>query len=135
MLIDVVLPDRLPLTLVFPSLVPSLGRSDEGWRVRAGVWRRRPRTVLGGSDAGAHVDLMCHANYTTVLLGESVREPRAADARGGRPPADRRPGAALYGLRDRGRVAEGGTADLVVLDPDAVGSEPARVRARPTGWR
>ena len=72
-LIDVVLPDRLPLTLVFPSLVPSLGRSDESWRVRAGIWSD-PRTVLGGSDAGAHVDLMCHANYTTALLGESVRE-------------------------------------------------------------
>ena len=72
-LIDVVLPDRLPLTTVFPSLVPSLGRSDEGWRVRASVWRD-DRTVLGGSDAGAHADLMCHANYTTMLLGESVRD-------------------------------------------------------------
>ena len=52
-LIDVVLPDRLPLTMVFPSLVPSLGRSDEGWRRAREVWRD-DRTVLGGSDAGAH---------------------------------------------------------------------------------
>ena len=29
-LIDVVLPDRLPLTMVFPSLVPSLGRIRRG---------------------------------------------------------------------------------------------------------
>ena len=34
-LIDVVLADRLPLTMLFPSVVPSLGRSDEGWNVRA----------------------------------------------------------------------------------------------------
>ncbi len=120
-LIDVVLPDRLPLTLVFPSLVPSLGRSDESWRVRGGVWHD-PRTVLGGSDAGAHIDLMCHANYTTVLLGESVRErglltlEEAVHQLTGVP-------AALYGLRDRGRVAEGGMG------------RPRRARPRRGGQR
>ncbi len=62
-LIDVVLVDRLTLFVVLPSLTPSLGRSDEGWRVRrVEVWKD-PRVMLGGSDAGAHVDLMCHANY------------------------------------------------------------------------
>jgi N-acyl-D-aspartate/D-glutamate deacylase len=68
-LIDVVLVENLTLFVVLPSLAPSLGRSDEGWRVRASVWKD-PRVMLGGSDAGAHVDLMCHANYPTVVLGE-----------------------------------------------------------------
>ena len=65
MLIDVVLVDNLTLFLVLPSLTPSLGRSDEGWRARVEIWRD-PRVMLGGSDVGAHLDLMCHANYPTV---------------------------------------------------------------------
>ena len=125
-LIDVVLPDRLPLTMVFPSLVPSLGRSDEGWRVRAGVWHD-DRTVLGGSDAGAHADLMCHANYTTMLLGESVRDRALLTLEEAVRQLTDVP-ARLYGLRDRGRVAEGWIADLVVFDPARVGSGPAQVR-------
>ena len=72
-LIDVVLVEKLTLFMVLPSLAPSLGRSDEGWRVRTSVWKD-PRVMLGGSDAGAHVDLMCHANYPTVVLGEVVRD-------------------------------------------------------------
>jgi N-acyl-D-aspartate/D-glutamate deacylase len=125
-LIDVVLPDRLPLTMVFPSLVPSLGRSDEGWRVRAGVWRD-DRTVLGGSDAGAHADLMCHANYTTMLLGESVRDRALLTLEEAVRQLTDVP-ARLYGLRDRGRVAEGWIADLVVFDPARIGSGPTQVR-------
>ena len=125
-LIDVVLPDRLPLTLVFPSLVPSLGRSDESWQVRAGVWAD-DRTVLGGSDAGAHVDLMCHANYTTMLLGESVRERGLLTLEEAVHQLSDVP-ARLYGLSGRGRVADGWHADLVVLDPDQVGSGPNQVR-------
>jgi N-acyl-D-aspartate/D-glutamate deacylase len=121
-LIDVVLPDRLTLFVVLPSLTPSYGRSDEGWRLRAEVWRD-PRVMLGGSDAGAHLDLMCHANYPTVVLGEVVRDrgllalEEAIEMMTDRP-------ARFYGLRGRGRVAEGFHADLVVFDPAAVGSEP-----------
>ena len=48
--------------------------SDESWQVRGEVWRD-DRVVLGGSDAGAHLDVMCHANYTTVVLGDLVRDP------------------------------------------------------------
>jgi N-acyl-D-aspartate/D-glutamate deacylase len=125
-LIDVVLVEQRTLFMVLPSLAPSLGRSDEGWRVRTSVWKD-PRVMLGGSDAGAHVDLMCHANYPTVVLGEVVRErgllrlEEAVEMMTDRP-------ARHYGLRHRGQVAQGWHADLVVFDPTEVASEPATSR-------
>jgi N-acyl-D-aspartate/D-glutamate deacylase len=125
-LIDVVLPARLPLTLVFPSLVPSMGVTDESWKVRADVWRDE-RVVLGGSDAGAHTDLMCHANYPTVLLGEAVRERGLLSIEEAVRLLSDVP-ARLYGLRERGRIVEGWHADLVLFDPAEVGSEPAIAR-------
>jgi N-acyl-D-aspartate/D-glutamate deacylase len=124
-LLDVVLVDALSLYLVLPSLTPSLGRSDEGWRARVSVWQD-PRVMLGGSDAGAHLDLMCHANYPTVVLSEVVRNrgllslEKAIEMMTDRP-------ARHYGFRHRGRIAEGWHADLVVFDPEEVGSEPLTV--------
>ena len=122
-LIDVVLVDGLTLYVVLPSLTPSLGRTDEGWGARVAVWKD-PRVMLGGSDAGAHLDLMCHANYPTVVLGEVVRDrgllafEEAVEMMTDRP-------ARHYGLRQRGRIAEGWHADLVVFDP-ADGRDTAR---------
>ena len=120
-LIDVVLPDRLPLSMVLPSLTPSLGRSDDGWAARVAVWKD-PRVVLGGSDAGAHLDLMCHANYPTVVLGEVVHDRGLLSLEEAVQMMTDVP-ARLYGLRDRGRVAEGCVADLVVFDPATVATE------------
>ena len=124
-LIDVVLVDNLTLFLVLPSLTPSLGRSEEGWRARVEVWRD-PRVMLGGSHAGAHLDLMCHANYPDG-------GPRRGGARAGLLGLEEaiemmtdRP-ARHYGLTARGRVAMGYHADLVVFDPARIGSNPAEL--------
>jgi N-acyl-D-aspartate/D-glutamate deacylase len=124
-LIDVILPEQLTLFVVLPSLTPTLGRSDEGWRTRAAVWKD-PRVMLGGSDAGAHVDLMCHANYPTVVLGEAVRDRGLLSLEEAVEMMTDRP-ARHYGLRHRGRVALGWHADLVVFDPALIGSGPAEV--------
>jgi N-acyl-D-aspartate/D-glutamate deacylase len=128
--VDVLLDDVLapgdPLDVVFPSLVPSMGVSEASWKARAEVWRD-DRVLLGGSDAGAHLDLMCQANYPTAVLGQSVRERgvlRLEEAVRLLTDAPAR----LYGLRHRGRVAEGWHADLVVFDPARVGTEPALER-------
>jgi N-acyl-D-aspartate/D-glutamate deacylase len=83
--------------------------------------------VLGGSDAGAHVDLMCHANYPTVVLGEAVRDRGLLSVAAAVRLMTEVP-ARLYGLRGRGRVAEGWTADLVLFDPAAVATGPAATR-------
>jgi N-acyl-D-aspartate/D-glutamate deacylase len=125
-LLDVVVPDRLPLTLVLPTLVPSLGASDDGWRARVGIWQDE-RVMLGGSDAGAHVDLMCHANYPTVVLSEVVRNRELLTLEQAVRLMTEVP-AQLYGLRGRGRLEVGSAADLVVLDPDTVASRPATAR-------
>ena len=125
-LIDVVLVEKLPLFLVLPSLTPTLGRSDEGWRARVSVWRD-PRVMLGGSDAGAHVDLMCHANYPTVVLGEVVRNRALLSLEEAVEMMTDRP-ARHYGLRHRGRISEGWHADLVVFDPALIATQATTIR-------
>ena len=125
-LLDVVVADRTPLTTVFPSLTPSHGVSDRGWDIRKEVWSD-PRVVLGGSDAGAHVDLMCHANYPTVVLGELVRERAVFTLEDAVRRITDVP-ARLLGLRGRGQVAEGFHADLMVFDPATVASAPTVAR-------
>jgi len=60
-----------------PSYRPTARRratAAEEWGLRADVWRD-PRTVVGGSDAGAHLDMMCGANlFETAVLAHAVRE-------------------------------------------------------------
>jgi N-acyl-D-amino-acid deacylase len=80
-----------------------------------------PRTLIGLSDGGAHVDMLCDAGYCTYLLGTWVREKEAlsleyAVQRLTSEPAD------FFGLRDRGRLAVGTAADIVVFDSNTVGS-------------
>ncbi len=125
-LLDVVLPEQLPLTMVLPSLVPSLGRSDEGWKARVAIWQDE-RVVLGGSDAGAHLNLLCHANYPTVVLSEAVRERKLLSIEAAIRLMTAVP-AGLYGLTGRGRLAPGSCADIVVLDPARVATEPPVAR-------
>ncbi len=122
-MLDLVVAERLPLSVMLPSLVPSLGASDDGWRVRAEVWSDE-RVVLGGSDAGAHSDLMCHANYPTVVLGDAVRRRGLLTLEEAVRLMTEVP-ARLLGLRDRGRIAPGAIADLVLFDPATVASGPA----------
>jgi N-acyl-D-aspartate/D-glutamate deacylase len=124
--LDVVVPEKLPLTVMLPTIVPSLGASDEGWRARADIWRD-PRVLVGGSDAGAHLDLMCHANYPTVMLGQSVRRRGLLSIEEAVHLMTDVP-ARFFGLRERGRVCEGWHADLVVFDPATVDSGPSVAR-------
>jgi N-acyl-D-aspartate/D-glutamate deacylase len=82
-----------------------------------------PTTVQGLGDGGAHCGVICDASMTTYLLSHWVRD----RTRGPRFPLEwavrrlTRDPAELYGLGDRGVVAEGFRADLNLIDAGAVG--------------
>jgi N-acyl-D-aspartate/D-glutamate deacylase len=97
----------------------------ESWRMRQEVWAD-PRVLLGGSDAGAHLDRMCGSSYTTRLLADCLRGRRLASLERAVQMLTQEP-ATLFGLVDRGTIAVGAHADLVVFDPDTVGAENARL--------
>ena len=95
---------------------------------------RDSRTLIGLSDAGAHLDMLCESGYPTYLLGHWVREKRAltlerAVQRITSEPAD------FFGFRDRGRLQAGAAADLVVFDEGTVNSplRPTAVKDLPAG--
>ena len=130
-LLDIVIADELR-TGLRPMRTTE---SEADWRLRAEVWRD-PRTVVGGSDAGAHLDMMCGAIYSTALLSHGVREFGVISLEEAVQQLTDVP-ARLYGLRDRGRIAPGFAADAVVFDPERVGYGPERTVADLPGgaWR
>jgi N-acyl-D-aspartate/D-glutamate deacylase len=120
-LLDIVVADRLRT-----GLRPPIGESEEDWVLRAKVWQDA-RAIVGGSDAGAHLDTMCGAIYSTSMLGDGVRARGLLTWEQAVRQLTDVP-ARLYGLRDRGRLVPGAFADVVVLDPAAVGHGPLRTR-------
>ncbi len=95
---------------------------------------RDPRTLIGLSDAGAHLDMLCECGYPTYLLAHWVREQRTltlerAIQRITSEPAD------YFGISDRGRLRAGAAADIVILDEDTVSSplRPTPVKDLPAG--
>lgn len=88
------------------------------WALRAETWRHED-VLLGGSDAGAHLDRMCGAPYTTRFLGDCLRGRKLVPLEQAVKMLTDDP-ARLFGLRERGRVREGFHADLVLFDPQRI---------------
>jgi N-acyl-D-aspartate/D-glutamate deacylase len=92
-----------------------------------------PGCTLGLSDAGAHVSQICDAPQATDYLGSWVRDRQLTTLEDGvyrltKQQAD------IFGLTDRGQLAPGAWADVVVFDPDTIGPGPIRrVTDFPTG--
>lgn len=107
-------------TVLWPLPV---GNSAADWSARAALWER-DAVLLGGSDAGAHLDRMLGSPYPTRFLADTLRGRKLVSVERAVQLMTDVP-ARLFGLTGRGRIAEGAFADLVILDPDTVDSGPA----------
>jgi N-acyl-D-aspartate/D-glutamate deacylase len=87
-----------------------------------------PRTLIGISDGGAHVDMLCNAGYPTYLLGVFVREKQALSLEHAVQRITAEP-ARFFGLTDRGVLQPGLAADITIFDFSTVGS-PERPEVR-----
>ena len=78
-----------------------------------------PRTMVGLSDGGAHVDAHCEAGYPTYMIGHWVRKKqlfsleRAVELITSQP-------ADIFGVVGRGRLKHGMAADVVIFDYDTI---------------
>ncbi len=98
----------------------------ETFALRGKVWHD-DRSLIGASDAGAHLDLIDTFAFSTSLLELGVRKfgvialERAVHEITGRI-------ATYFGLVDRGLLAPGMHADVVVFDADTVGRGPTTAK-------
>ena len=114
-LVDIALEDDLQ-TYFMP---PTMGEDDETWRMRSDLWRD-DRTVIGASDAGAHLDMIDTFAFSSQVLGEGVRKRGLITLEEAVHQLTEVP-ARLYGLRERGVLQEGWHADIVVFDANEIG--------------
>ena len=124
-LLDIVINDDLQ-TILWP--LPS--DSDlKSWQMRAEAWEH-PLVLIGGSDAGAHLDRMCGAPYTTSFLADTLRGRQLISLERCVQLMTQAP-AQLFGLRERGELREGNHADVVMFDPGDGRDRRGEARQRP----
>ncbi len=114
-LVDIVINDDLR-TVLWP--LPS-DSDPKSWKMRAEAWDH-PLVMIGGSDAGAHLDRMCGAPYPTKFLGDCIRGRQARLDGTVRATDDADPGRAVRAARPRARRARAYHADLFLFDPETV---------------
>jgi len=105
---------------------PIFGDDEESWRMRGEVWQD-PRTVIGASDAGAHLDMIDTFAFSTQVLENGVRKRGLISLEQAVHQLTEVP-AQLVGLKDRGLLREGYRADIVVFDPETIASGPTHTR-------
>jgi N-acyl-D-amino-acid deacylase len=96
---------------------------------------RHPHSVVTFSDSGAHVSQIMDSSIQTHLLSYWVREKQALTLE----QAIRKMTfdlAAFWGMKGRGLLREGNSADVVIFDPDKVAPQmPTLVHDLPAGAR
>ncbi len=121
-LIEISLADELRTIIISADR----GQDDATWARRVEAWRDG-RTMVGASDAGAHLDMIDTFGVPTAVLGKAFRERSLLSIEEAVQLLTSDP-AKLYGVKDRGLLAEGFHADVVVLDPTTIG--PSEVTSR-----
>jgi N-acyl-D-aspartate/D-glutamate deacylase len=114
-LVEIAIADNLQ-TYFMP---PSSGDDAETWALRGRIWQD-DRSVIGASDAGAHLDMIDTFAFSTQVLGPGVREQKVMGIEEAVRQLTSVP-ARLYGLVERGQLELGWHADVVVFDPETVG--------------
>jgi N-acyl-D-aspartate/D-glutamate deacylase len=130
-LLDLALADDLQAGF----LAPTPPDNHQVWAERARLLCD-PRTVMAGSDAGAHLDMVMAFDCATRLVGPAVRDFQVISLEEAVRQATDVP-ARTFGLHDRGRVLEGWIADLVLFDAERINALPATRRDDLPGgaWR
>jgi N-acyl-D-aspartate/D-glutamate deacylase len=102
------------------SFIPlRYGDDEHSWKQRVAAWGDS-RTVVGASDAGAHLDMIDTFSFSTQLLGNAVSKRQLLSVEQAVHHLTEVP-ARLVGLRERGLLQEGYCADIVVFDLQTVG--------------
>jgi N-acyl-D-aspartate/D-glutamate deacylase len=118
-LVEICINDELK-TILWPMPTDS---DPDTWTLREQAWREDD-VMLGGSDAGAHLDRMAGAPFPTRFLGDMIRGRKLVSLeRAVRMITGDQ--ADLFGIKERGYLREGYHADVVVFDPFEIGSEDA----------
>jgi N-acyl-D-aspartate/D-glutamate deacylase len=120
-LLDLALDEDLAVDFL---IVGTINGDDEA----VATMLRSPQSIIGSSDAGAHVRTMCGAGDTSLLLSRWVRE-RGVLTLEQAVHAITFNIASVLGLRRRGLLREGWAGDIVVFDPDTIDHLPTRLVA------
>jgi N-acyl-D-aspartate/D-glutamate deacylase len=117
-MLDLALDDDL-MTIFAPGLG---GYDHASYELRGKLWKD-DRTMIGASDAGAHLDMIDTFSFSTTVLQEGVRNHQVVTLEEAVNLMTDRP-ARYMGLIDRGLLKTGYHADIVVFDKDSVGRGP-----------
>jgi N-acyl-D-aspartate/D-glutamate deacylase len=121
-MLDVAIADDLRTCFCSPRTEPS----PDDWALLRSLWLDE-RTIVGASDAGAHLDMLDTFATTTQVLGDAVRMRGVLELEAAVRQLTDVP-ARLYGLRERGRLAQGWHADVAIFDEREVGCGPTYTR-------
>lgn len=120
-MIDIVIEDDL-LTSFQPKV---LGEDAATYALRGEIWKD-DRVLVGGSDAGAHMDMIDSFAFSTKLLQRArdygVMSIEEAVHRITQVPAE------YFGLKERGILEIGYHADITIFDPETVACDEVYTR-------